>query len=194
MAIQRSKVLKTVFPFALVSLSACTTDAVTPVVSRPAAIERFLGDGLTDYYVKFVEQGRFMLRAGRLEWAEWNFRGALGAGLPERANYEVWIELAEVNCRLGKTAEARGRMQDYGIALKIALKQEPCLEDWAPEMRVSPNPRIPLLMYGIMCNPRLQAYSYVDMTDQDRAAFAATYNEMSREASNLEEQCEALSE
>jgi hypothetical protein len=129
-----------------------------------------------------------------LDWAEWNFLGALGSRLPERANYEGWIELAEVKCRLGKTAEARGMLQDYGVALKIALRQEKCLKDWVPEMRVSPNPRIPLLMYGIMCNPRVQAYSYADMTDEDRAAFAATYNNMSREASRLEEQCAALSD
>jgi hypothetical protein len=54
-AIQESKALKAVFALALASLAACATDPVSPIVSRPGTIERFLGDGLADNYVKFVE-------------------------------------------------------------------------------------------------------------------------------------------
>lgn len=175
-------------------LAACAPDPVIPVVSRPAKVERFMGDGLSDDYVKFVEQGRSALRADRLKFAESNFLDAIGTLLLERANYEIWIELAEVKCRLGKTAEARALIQDYGVALKVAHKQEQCLTDWGEEMMISPNPRIPLEMYAFMCNAFVQGYSYADMTDEEKRAFKASYDEMSREASRLEEQCAALSE
>jgi hypothetical protein len=102
--------------------------------------------------------------------------------------------LAEVRCRLGKTAEAQALIQDYGVAIKVAYRQEQCLTDWGEEMTVSPNPRVPLRMYAFMCNAFVQSYSYADMTDEDRVVFAATYSEMSREVSKLEEQCEAISE
>ncbi len=178
----------------LTVLVTCAADPLTPIVSRSDTVERSLGDGLTDDYVRFVEQGRSDLRAGRLELAESNFLDAVSTLLFEHANYEVWIELAEVKCRLGKTAEARALIQDYGVALKVAHRQEQCLKDWGPEMTVSPNPRIPLRMYEFMCNAFVQTYSYADLSDGDWAAFEAAYNESSRELSILEERCAALSE
>lgn len=175
-------------------LVASAAEPATPIVSRPDIVERSFNDGLTDTYAKFVERGRSALRDGRLESAEWDFLDAASSFLLERANYEVWIELAEVKCRLGKTAEAGVWMADYGIALKIDLQIETCVEDWGPEMTVSPNPRIPLRMYGVMCNAFVQAYGCVDLTDEDRRDLEAFYQGLKREASKLEEQCASLSE
>jgi hypothetical protein len=178
----------------LTSLTACAADPVTPIVSRPAKVERSFNDGLADDYVEFVERGRSALRAGRLEIAESSFVWAARMFLYERANYEVWIELAEVKCRLGKTAEARALMADYGIALKVDFQIESCGEDWGEEMTVSPNPRIPLRMYEVMCNAFVQGYGYVNFTDEDRRSLDAFFCGMNRELSILEEQCEAISE
>lgn len=178
----------------MILLTACAGNRLTPIVSRPDKVERSFDDGLVDNFVKYVEQGRYALRVGRLEMAESIFQFAADTLLFERANYEIWIELAEVKCRLGKTAEARDLMEHYGVALKVAHRQEQCLTDWGPEMTVSPNPRIPLLMYGVMCNAFVQTYSYADLSDDDWAAFEAAYNESSRELSILEERCAALSE
>ena len=178
----------------LAMLAACATVPVFPIVSRPATVERFSGDGLTDDYVRFVEQGRSALRAGRLELARSIFLDATLTLLFERANYEIWIELAEVKCRLGKTSEAQALIQDYGVAIKVAHRQEQCLTDWGEEMTVSPNPRIPLRMYAFMCNAFVQSYSYADLKDEDWAGFDATYKKMKSETSILEEQCEAISE
>ena len=99
-----------------------------------------------------------------------------------------------MKCRLGKTAEARALMADYGVALKVAHRQEQCLKDWGPEMTASPNPRIPLRMYEFMCNAFVQTYSYTDLTDDEKRLFKASYEEMSRELSNLEKRCAALSD
>ena len=178
----------------ILMLVACAPDPVTPIVSRPDTVERSFDDGLMDDYVRYVEQGRSALRAGRLELAESYFLDATLTLLFERANYEIWIELVEVKCRLGKTAEARALMADYGVAIKVAHRQEQCLTDWGEEMTVSPNPRIPLRMYAFMCNAFVQSYSYVDMSDEDRAAFDATFKYKKLEASNLDKQCEAISE
>jgi hypothetical protein len=178
----------------LMLLLACATSVVMPIVSRPAKVERSYNDGLTEDYVKYVEQGRSALRTGHVEAAESSFLDAADSMLLERANYEVWIELAEVKCRLGKTAEARAWLADYGIALRIDLQIETCLEDWGPEMTISPNPRIPLRMYGVMCNAFVQGYGFVDLTDEDRRDLEALYQDLKREASRLEEQCAALSE
>lgn len=184
----------TIWLIQLLTLTACALEPVTPVVSRPDTVERSFSDGLSDDYVKFVEQGRSALRAGRLELAESNFLDATLTLLFERANFEIWIELAEVQCRLGKTSEAQSLIQDYGVAIKVAYRQEQCLTDWGEEMTVSPNPRVPLRMYAFMCNAFVQSYSYADLTDEDWAVFDATYRKMKSEASNLEEQCEAISE
>ena len=194
MAIQKSKAMNAVFALALTLLAACAADPLTPIVSRPDTVERSFDDGLVDDYVKYVEQGRFALRSGRLEAAESNLQQASDTLLFERANYEVWIELAEVKCCLGKTTGAQTLMEYYGVALKVAHRQEQCLTDWGPEMTVSPNPRIPLLMYGVMCNAFVQTYSYADLTNDEKRAFKASYDEMSHELLILEERCAGLSE
>jgi hypothetical protein len=178
----------------LLLLVGCAADPISPIVSRPDKVERSFNDGLTDEYTNFVERGRLALRAGRLELAESNFLDAAGAYLLEQANYEVWIELAEVKCRLGKTAEAQTWMADYGIALMVIFEIESCREDWGPEMTVSPNPHIPLRMYGVMCNAFVQGYGLGDLTEEDRRGLDALYQNLNREASRLEEQCEAISE
>lgn len=178
----------------LLLLAACAAGPITPIVSRPDKVERSFNDGLTAYYTNFVEQGRSALRAGRLEMAESNFLNAAGTMLLEQANYEVWVELAEVKCRLGKTAEARAWMADYQIALMVDFEIETCREDWGPEMTVSPNPRIPLRMYGVMCNAFVQAYGLGDLTDEDRRVLDTLYQKLNREISRLGEQCEAISE
>lgn len=175
-------------------LVSCSAEPVTPVVSRPANVERSFNDGLTDDYVEFVEQGRSALRDGHLEAAESNFIWAAQMFLLERANYEVWIELAEVKCRLGKIAEARAWIADYGIALKIDLQIETCREDWGEEMTVSPNPRIPLRMYAVMCNAFVQGYGFVNLTDEDKRTLEAFYQGKQHEILNLDGQCTALSD
>ena len=175
-------------------LAACAAGPITPIVSRPDKVERSFDDGLVDDYVVHVEQGRSALRAGQLDLAESNFQEAADTLLFERANYEIWIELAEVDCRLGKTAAARELMEHYSVALKVAYRQEHCLMDWGPEMTVSPNPRIPLMMYGVMCNAFVQTYSYADLTDDGVRAFKASYEAKRHELSILEKQCTAISE
>ncbi len=178
----------------LIPIVARAADSIIPIVSRPAKVERSFDDGLVDDYVTFVEQGRHALRAGRLETAESNLQQASDTLLFERANYEVWIELAEVRCRLGYITKAQTLMEYYGVALKVAYRQEQCLTDWGPEMTVSPNPRISLMMYGVMCNAFVQTYSYADLTVDEIRAFKAGYEEKKRELAILEERCAILSE
>ena len=122
---------------ATVLLAACSAQEVTPLIERDVLVEREQADGWTDRYVRLVQIGRRHLREGRLRSAEENFESAAAELLFERANYEVWVELAEAKCRLGKTAEALALLDDYEMALKVDFEKEQCMDDWGPEMTVS---------------------------------------------------------
>lgn len=82
-------------------LAACATDPVTPIVPRPATIERSVNNGLADDYVRLVEQGRKFLRQGHIELAEAYFEIAQGKWYLGVPAYRVWIELAEAKCHSG---------------------------------------------------------------------------------------------
>ena len=128
-------------PF-LIVLAACATDPVTPIVSRQAIIERSADDGLTDDYVRLVQQGRMFLRQGQVELAEAYLEIAQDKWYLGVPAYLVWIEFAEAKCRNGKVMEAFSILADYDMALKIDYGKESCGEKWRMSLRLPPNSKL----------------------------------------------------
>lgn len=180
--------------FALV-LAACTSDPVTPVVARSATIERSANDGLTDDYVRLVEQGRKFLRQGHIELAEAYFEIAQDKWYLGVPAYRVWIELAEAKCRNGKMTEAFSVLADYDMALKVDYGKESCGEKWHMSLRLPPNSRLSTKVFMHLCSAEIAPFepSVLDVTPEDeRQKYEVQYQELAAESAILAQRCEDI--
>ena len=148
---------KNIFLVLLIGLTACATQPVTPIVSRPVKVERFPGDGMRDEYVRYVEQGREHLRNGRFDLAEGYLEVASHEQFFEMPNYSVWIELAEAHCRNGNTAEGLTVLADYDMALEVDYGKESCVDEWDPKYLTPPNPKMSMRVFGELCGATRRA-------------------------------------
>lgn len=177
----------------LISVTACGTDPVTPIVSRPATIERSANDGLTDDYVRFVElarkflrQGEFELAAAYLEVAPVGWR----AGIP---SYDIWIELAEAKCREGKMVEALAVLADYDMALKVDFGKETCGGEWHSAIRSPPNPKMTMKVFVHLCSPDALPRATDVLSVDLRREHETQYLDLAAESAVLARRCEFIS-
>lgn len=177
----------------LLVLTACATQSFVPIVSRSAKVQRFPGDGMSDEYVRYVEQGREYLRLGRFDLAEGYFEVASHEQFFEMSNYGVWIELAEVHCRNGNTVEGLAVLADYDMALDVDIGKESCVDEWHPKYDSPPNPRMSMRVFGELCGALIPHLSSVILSDEDRRKNQAMYLDMKAESAVLARSCEDIS-
>jgi hypothetical protein len=176
-------------------LAACGADPLTPIVSRPANIERFSNDGLTDEFVRFVEQGRKFLRQGHVELAEAYFEIAQGEWYLGVPAYLVWIELAEAKCRNGKVTEAFSVLADYDMALKVDYGKEFCGEKWQLSLHLPSNSKLSTKAFMHLCSAEIAPFqpSVSDATpEEERQKFESQYNDLAAESNALAQRCEGI--
>ena len=179
----------------LIPLAACVTDTVTPVVSRPASIERSAYDGLTADYVRFVEQGRKFLRQGHVELAEAYFEIAQGEWYLGVPAFLVWIELAEAKCRNGKVTEAYSVLADYDMALKVDYGKDFCGEKWRLSLHLPPNSKFSTKAFMHLCSAEIAPFepTVAKATPEGkRQEYEARYQEMVAESAALAQRCESI--
>jgi hypothetical protein len=177
----------------LIAVAACATNPVTPIVSRPAIIERSANDGLTDENVRLVELARKFLRRGEFELAAAYYEvPPVGwrAGIP---SYILWIELAEAKCRDGKTTEAFAILADYDMALKLDYGKEICGGEWNREIQSPPNPNMSMNVFAQHCIPEVTFRVTQEMSDEERRDLEAQYLSLAAESSVLAQRCENIS-
>lgn len=187
---QRSKIW--LLPL-LILLAACETDPVTPIVSRPATIERSADDGLTAENVRLVELARKFLRQGEFELAAAHYEippVAWRAGIP---NYILWVELAEARCRDGKTAEATAILADYDMALKLDFGKESCGGEWDWTVELPPNPRMSMKVFAQHCIPEVALRVTEETSDEARRSLETQYLGLVEESTGLAQRCENIS-
>lgn len=175
------------------ALAACAAEPVTPIVSRPAKIEPFLAEGLRVEYVRYVEQGRKYLRLGRFDLAEGYFEVASHVQFFEAPNYDVWIELAESQCRSGKTDEALAWLTDYDMALKVDYGKERCIDIWVPALTSPHNPRMSMKVFATLCSADVLPIVSGNLSEEVRQKFEARYRNLAAESSVLARSCESIS-
>jgi hypothetical protein len=176
-------------------LAACGADPLTPIVSRPANIERFSNDGLTDEFVRFVEQGRKFLRQGHVELAEAYFEIAQGEWYLGVPAFLVWIELAEAKCRNGKVTEAFSVLADYDMALKVDYGKEFCGEKWQLSLHLPSNSKLSTKAFMHLCSAEIAPFqpSVSDATpEEERQKFESQYNNLAAESNALAQRCEGI--
>ncbi len=177
----------------LLVMTACATQSFVPIVSRSAKVQRFPGDGMSDEYVRYVEQGREYLRLRRFDLAEGYFEVASHEQFFEMSNYGVWIELAEVHCRNGNTVEGLAVLADYDMALDVDIGKESCVDEWHPKYDSPPNLRMSMRVFGELCGALIPHLSSVILSDEDRRKNQAMYLDMKAESAVLARSCEGIS-
>ncbi len=177
----------------LITVTACATDAVMPVVLRPATIERSVDDGLTDDYVRFVELARKFLRQGAFELAAAYYELAQLARLSGISTYGIWIELAEAKCRDGRTVEAISILSDYDMALKLDYGKEVCGGEWNWAVQSPPNPEMSMKVFARHCIPEIALRVTADMPEDARREYETHYLDLAAESAVLAQRCEFLS-
>ena len=174
-------------------LSACAPQSVTPIVSRPAKVERFPGDGMREEYVRYVEQARKYLRSGHFDLAEGYFEVASHEQFFEMSNYGVWIELAEAHCRNGNLAEGLAVLADYDMALEVDYGKESCVDEWHPKYQSPPNPRMSMRVFGALCGAIIPHLTEFNLSDEERQNYETRYRDSVAESTVLARSCEELS-
>jgi len=143
--------LKVSLMCAVLSHAGCAPLPIVPVVYRPAQVVRVFADGKTPLYVECIEKGRRLLRQGRVREAEAWLSCAAHAHLVEVPNFDSWLELAEVKCRVGKLDEAIAWIDDFEMAMRIIDDTLPCHEPYHLTDREMPNPDLTPRVYTEMC-------------------------------------------
>ena len=184
---------KNIFLVLLIGLTACATQPVTPIVSRPVKVERFPGDGMRDEYVRYVEQGREHLRSGRFDLAEGYLEVASHEQFFEMPNYSVWIELAEAHCRNGNTAEGLTVLADYDMALEVDYGKESCVDEWHPKYQSPPNPKMSMRVFGELCGAAIPHLTVFNLSDEERQNYKARYQDLKAESAILARSCAGIS-
>lgn len=184
---------KNIFLVLLIGLTACATQPVTPIISRPVKVERFPGDGMRDEYVRYVEQGREHLRNGRFDLAEGYLEVASHEQFFEMPNYSVWIELAEAHCRNGNTAEGLTVLADYDMALEVDYGKESCVDEWHPKYQSPPNPKMSMRVFGELCGAIIPHLTSFNLSDEERQNYEAQYLDSVEESAVLARSCEGIS-
>lgn len=177
-------------------LAACATDPVTPIVPRPATIERSVNNGLADDYVRLVEQGRKFLRQGHIELAKAYFEIAQGKWYSGVSAYRVWIELAEAKCHSGNVTEAFSILADYDMALKIDYGKESCGEKWRMSLQLPPDSKLSTKVFMHLCSAEIAPFepTVTDATPEgNRQKYEARYQELVAESAVLAQRCEDIS-
>ena len=109
-------------------------------------------------------------------------------------NYESWLELAEVKCRVGKTEEAIAWIDDFEMALLILDGTLPCYEPYQRLEGEMPNGSLSQRVYSEMC-PVIGCYSCLGhFSVQERKAYDAELAEMRRESFRLRGLCPYLAD
>lgn len=184
---------KNIFFVLLIGLTACATQPVTPIASRPVKVERFPGDGMRDEFVRYVEQGRKYLRMGRFDLAVGYLEVASHEQFFEMPNYNVWIELAEAHCRNGNTVEGLTVLADYDMALEVDYGKESCVDEWHPKYATPPNPKMSMRVFGELCGAIISHLTAVNLTDLERQNNQTIYQELKAESTVLARSCEDIS-
>ena len=185
-----TRLLHVVLP---IVLCACAPQSLTPIVSRPAKVERFPGDGMRDEYVRYVELGRAYLRSGRFDLAEGYLEVASHEQFFEAPNYNIWIELAEAHCRNGITSEGLSVLADYDMALKVDYGKESCVDEWHPKYQSPPNPRMSMRVFGALCGAIIPHLTEFNLSDEERQNYETRYRDSVAESTVLARSCEELS-
>jgi hypothetical protein len=170
-----------------------TTGSVTPIAPRPARVNRFHGDGMTDELPRYIEQGRKYLRTGWFDLAESYFEVASHEFVFEGTKFEIWVELAEARCRNGNTAEGLAILADYDMALNVEYGKESCVDIWDPKYETPPNPRMSMRVFGELCIAIIALLAEQTLTEEERRDLEAEYWELKAESAVLARSCEGIS-
>ncbi len=111
-------------------------------------------------------------------------------------NYDIWLELAEVKCRLGKNDEAIALIDNFDVALKVFLGDIQCFKPSWPARERRPNAQLPDPVFKDMCAEHTDYYGSlyrIEGRHPDRMAeLAAARRELERESAVLRRVCPRL--
>jgi hypothetical protein len=133
------------------------------------------------------------LRSGRFDLAEGYLEVASHEQFFEIPNYDVWIELAEAQCRNGNTTEGLSVLADYDMALEVDFGNESCIDEWHPKYQTPPNPRMSMRVFGALCGAIIPHLSTINLSDEERRNNQAIYLELKAESAVLARSCEEIS-
>lgn len=109
-----------------------------------------------DAYNSGVRDGVAKRAAGDLKGALLAFSGAASNGnIAEIPNYRVWIDMADLYCRLGKRKQGLAMAQEYDCATEVMAGHKRCWVDENDPAFLIPNPKISPLCYAQACNPAI---------------------------------------
>ena len=113
-------------------------------------------------------------------------------------NYGIWLELAEVKCRLGKNDEAIALIDNFDVALKVFLGDIQCFKASWPARERRPNARLPDGVFKDMCAEHTDYYGSLygieGFHPDTLEEFAAARRELERESTVLRRVCPRLGE
>ena len=112
--------------------------------------------------------------------------------------YEIWLELAEVRCRLGKIDEAMSLIDDFDVALMVLYGEIACFTPSWPARERRPNARLPDRVFRNMCayftNYYGSLYGIEGLNPDFLEIFLAERRELERESAALRRVCPRLAE
>ena len=112
--------------------------------------------------------------------------------------YEIWLEVAEVKCRLGKIDEAMSLIDDFDVALMVLHGEIACFTpSWLARERRS-NARLPDRVFKDMCakysNHYGSVYGIEGLNPDFLEIFLAARRELERESAVLRRVCPRMGE
>ena len=161
--------------------------SIDPVIERPNSVARQHGDGLTAAYVSFVERGRMHLRRDELILAEAYFERAAAQSIFEAPNYEVWLELAESQCRLVKVRDALDLLDRFDTALRIDYGEEPCFA--VHPIDAVPNPALSPQLFSMMCSDAFSLFHEGSPPESFKRDAEQRHRRLTSESKELRRRC-----
>ena len=172
----------------------CAPRPVVPLLERDPTPVHVPDDGLTPYYIEAVNAGRRHLREGRLPKAEAYFIQAMDLPLFEVPNYEIWLELAEVQCRLGKASQGLELIDKFDVALRVDFGEIPCFSSLRRADEEVPNSDVPERVFSELCSEFVFLYDLQYASTAERQEIESNRKRFERESVMLRARCADLSQ
>lgn len=171
--------------------SACDAQEVYPGLQRDL-LEKEPHDGLPHEYMIHVNRGRTYARQRQWEQAEREFRLAKDVVIHESASYDVWLELSEAQCHLGKTETALKLLDDFGVALTLDYGSENCYLPRPKPNILPPNPKLSNRVFNALCSEDVESSRHVFDDDSQKKSNEAIRKKRHTESAVLRRHCVAL--
>jgi len=108
-------------------------------------------------YNGLVRKGVLARDRGELNQAIQYFEGAAEEPFAESPNYELWPDLTELYCSIGRKKEGRTLANEYSCAVDVMAGRKSCWVDGDKPFAV-PNPKVSPLCYARICSTEYEGY------------------------------------